>query len=76
MALTRAITRDYGEIGWAQAVQAQAAGPEPHTEMNPILLKANSDIGAQVIIGGKAIAGMDARRYLKAPLTRAALSAR
>ena len=63
MALNSAVTVDGGEIGRAQAVQAQAAGLEPHTDMNPILLKPNSDIGAQVIIGGKAIAEMDARRY-------------
>nr|MBS0022206.1 cobyric acid synthase [Gammaproteobacteria bacterium] len=63
MALNSAVTRDGGEIGRAQAVQAQAAGLEPHTDMNPILLKPNSDIGAQVIIGGKAVAEMDARRY-------------
>lgn len=63
MALNSAVTLDGGEIGRAQAVQAQAAGLEPHTDMNPILLKPNSDIGAQVIIAGKAVAEMDARRY-------------
>lgn len=63
MALNSAVTRDGGEIGRAQAVQAQAAGVEPHTDMNPILLKPNSDIGSQVIIAGKAVAEMEARRY-------------
>jgi adenosylcobyric acid synthase len=63
MALNSAVTVDGGEIGRAQAVQAQAAGLEPHTDMNPVLLKPNSDIGAQVIIHGRAVASMDARRY-------------
>jgi adenosylcobyric acid synthase len=63
MSLNSAVTADGGEIGRAQAVQAQAAGLEPHIDMNPILLKPNSDVGAQVIIGGKAVAGMDVQRY-------------
>jgi adenosylcobyric acid synthase len=63
MALNSAVTVDGGEIGRAQAVQAQAAGLEPHTDMNPVLLKPNTDIGAQVIIHGRAVANMDARRY-------------
>lgn len=63
MALNSAVTVDGGEIGRAQAVQAQAAGLEPHTDMNPVLLKPNTDIGAQVIIHGKALTNMDARRY-------------
>ncbi len=63
MALNSAVTADGGEIGRAQAVQAQACHLPPHIDMNPILLKPNSDIGAQVIIHGKAIANMDARFY-------------
>lgn len=63
MALNSAVTEDGGEIGRAQAVQAQAAGLEPHTDMNPVLLKPNSDTGAQVIIHGKANADMDACHY-------------
>lgn len=63
MALNSAVTVDGGEIGRAQAVQAQAAFLEPHTDMNPVLLKPNTDIGAQVIIHGRALANMDARRY-------------
>lgn len=63
MALNSAVTADGGEIGRAQAVQAQACNLPPHTDMNPVLLKPNSDTGAQVIIHGKAIANMDARFY-------------
>ena len=63
MALNSAVTIDGGEIGRAQAVQAQACFLEPHTDMNPVLLKPNSDTGAQVIIHGKAIGAMNARSY-------------
>ncbi len=63
MALNSAVTRDGNEIGRAQAVQAYAAGLEPHVDMNPILLKPNTDTGAQVIIQGKAIGNMDAVGY-------------
>ena len=63
MALNSAVTVDGGEIGRAQAVQAQACGLEPHTDMNPVLLKPNTDIGVQVIIHGRALASMDARAY-------------
>ncbi len=63
MALNSAVTREGGEIGRAQAVQAQACYLQPHTDMNPVLLKPSSDTGAQVIIHGKARADMDARTY-------------
>ncbi|MCW8329135.1 cobyric acid synthase [Photobacterium sp. SDRW27] len=63
MALNSAVTVDGGEIGRAQAVQAYACGLEPTTDMNPILLKPNTDIGAQVIIHGKAHQDMDAKAY-------------
>jgi len=63
MALNSAVTEDNGEIGRAQAVQAQACGLEPHTDMNPVLLKPNSDTGAQVIIHGKALQEMDATSF-------------
>lgn len=63
MALNSAVTIDGGEIGRAQAVQALAAGLEPHTDMNPVLLKPNSDTGAQVIIQGQAITNLEAVDY-------------
>jgi adenosylcobyric acid synthase len=63
MALNSAVTTDGGEIGRAQALQALAAGLAAHTDMNPVLLKPSSDIGAQVIIHGKVRADMDARDY-------------
>ncbi|AIF47035.1 cobyric acid synthase [Dyella japonica] len=63
MALNSAVTIDGGEIGRAQAVQAQAAGLLPHTDFNPVLLKPNSDVGAQVIVHGHPVANMDARDY-------------
>lgn len=63
MALNSAVTVDGGEIGRAQAVQAQACKLAPHTDMNPVLLKPNSDTGAQVIIHGHAISSMEAQDY-------------
>lgn len=63
MALNSAVTADGGEIGRAQAVQAQACGLAPHTDFNPVLLKPNSDTGAQVIVHGRAVANLDARAY-------------
>ncbi|MFT4918232.1 MAG: adenosylcobyric acid synthase [Zhongshania aliphaticivorans] len=63
MALNSAVTPEGGEIGRAQAVQAQACGLPPHTDMNPVLLKPNSDTGAQVIIHGKALSNMEAQDY-------------
>ena len=63
MALNSAVTAEGGEIGRAQAVQAQAAGLEPHTDMNPVLLKPNSDTGSQVIIHGRAVTSMNAVAY-------------
>ncbi|MDP1557480.1 MAG: cobyric acid synthase [Nitrosomonas sp.] len=60
MALNSVVTENGGEIGRAQAVQALACGLAPHTDMNPVLLKPNTDIGAQVIIHGHAVADMDA----------------
>lgn len=63
MALNSAVTADGGEIGRAQAVQAQGCGLQPHTDMNPVLLKPNSDTGAQVIIHGRVVTTMNAVAY-------------
>ena len=63
MALNSAVTIDGGEIGRAQAVQAQACGIDAHTDMNPVLLKPNSETGSQIIIHGKVHAQMGARDY-------------
>lgn len=63
MALNSAVTADGGEIGRAQAVQAYACGLAPHIDMNPVLLKPNSDTGAQVIIQGQPLTNMEASVY-------------
>ena len=63
MALNSAVAVDGGEIGRAQALQAQAAGVAPTSDMNPVLLKPNTDIGAQVIINGHAIGNMAAGEF-------------
>jgi len=63
MALNSAVTADGGEIGRAQAVQAEACFIPPDVRMNPILLKPNSDLGSQVILRGKAIGNMKAVEY-------------
>ncbi len=63
MALNSAVTIDGGEIGRAQAVQAVACGLPPHTDMNPVLLKPNSDKTAQIIIHGKVKDNLSARKY-------------
>ncbi len=63
MALNSAVTVDGGEIGRSTALQAQAAYLDPHTDMNPVLLKPNSDTGAQVIVQGHALTDMEAGAY-------------
>ncbi|MCQ8179515.1 cobyric acid synthase [Methylomonas sp. SURF-1] len=63
MALNSAVTIDGGEIGRAQAAQAAACGLPPHSDMNPILLKPNSDTTAQVIIHGKVLQNQSAAQY-------------
>ncbi|WP_135501390.1 cobyric acid synthase [Roseovarius aestuariivivens] len=66
MSNNAAVTVDGGEIGRAQALQARAAGRVPHTDMNPVLLKPETDTGAQVIVQGRRVATMRARDYAKA----------
>ena len=63
MALNSYITFDGLEMGRAQVMQAEAAGQEPDARMNPVLLKPSSDMGSQVIVGGKIRAQMTAAGY-------------
>jgi adenosylcobyric acid synthase len=63
MALNAYVTSTGGEIGYAQAVQAWAAGVLPRVEMNPILLKPQGDMTSQVIMKGKAIGTTKAAQY-------------
>ena len=66
MALNSYVTPDGLEIGRAQAVQAEAAGIPCHTDMNPLLLKPNSDHTSQVVLHGKPIGNKDAYDFWKA----------
>ena len=63
MALNSAVTVDGGEIGRSTALQALACGLQPHSDMNPVLLKPQSDRGAQVILRGKVHGNMEALDY-------------
>ena len=65
MALNSFITRDGGEMGRAQVVQAEAAGIAPDTRMNPILLKPTTDVGSQVIVNGQVQGNMNAMEYYR-----------
>src|SRR5215208_6927965 len=65
MALNSFATREGHEIGRAQAMQAQAARVEPHVDMNPILLKPTSDVGAQVILNGKVLGNYRGSDYYR-----------
>ena len=56
-------TAEGGEIGRAQALQALAAGVAPHTDMNPVLLKPETDRGAQVVVQGQRLTAVKAREY-------------
>jgi adenosylcobyric acid synthase len=65
MSNNAAATPEGGEIGRAQALQALAAGLSPHTDMNPVLLKPESETGSQIIVQGKRFATARARDYAK-----------
>ena len=75
MSNNAAVTADGGEIGRAQALQARACGVAPTVHMNPVLLKPQTEIGAQVVVQGKVRGNATARDYLalKAELLPAAL---
>ncbi|GAB1363869.1 hypothetical protein MASR1M32_31050 [Rhodobacter sp.] len=63
MSNNAAVTEDGGEIGRAQALQALACGVAPHTDMNPVLLKPETDTGAQVVVQGKRLSTTRAADY-------------
>jgi adenosylcobyric acid synthase len=63
MSLNSFVTAEGGEIGRAQALQAEACGIPPHVDMNPILLKPESNSRSQVIVQGRVFATLDAQAY-------------
>ncbi|WP_298857779.1 cobyric acid synthase [uncultured Sulfitobacter sp.] len=65
MSNNAAVTSDGGEIGRAQALQARACGIDPHTDMNPVLLKPQTATGAQVIVQGIVAGHQEARSFGK-----------
>ena len=65
MALNSFITKDGLEMGRAQVMQAEAAGIEPQSIMNPILLKPTTDKGSQVIVNGRVLGNMPAKEYFR-----------
>ena len=75
MSNNAAVTADGGEIGRAQALQAMACRVPPSVHMNPVLLKPQSEVGAQVVVQGRMQGNADARAYtaLKATLLPAVL---
>jgi adenosylcobyric acid synthase len=69
MSNNAAVTGDGGEIGRAQALQARACNVQAHTDMNPVLLKPETDTGAQVVVHGNRVATLKARDYGKMKAT-------
>ncbi|HKW53929.1 MAG TPA: cobyric acid synthase [Stellaceae bacterium] len=63
MSNNAAVTADGGEIGRAQALQARACGVRPSTDMNPVLLKPQSEHGAQIVVAGRIFATASAQAY-------------
>jgi adenosylcobyric acid synthase len=75
MSNNAAVTEEGGEIGRAQALQARACGVKPSVHMNPVLLKPQSEVGAQVVLQGRIYGKANARDYhaLKPTLLQAVL---
>ena len=65
MALNSYVTPDGGEIGRAQALQAEAGRIDPDVRMNPILLKPNSELGSQLVVLGRAVGNFSVREYFR-----------
>ncbi len=65
MSLNSYVTRDGGEMGRAQVVQAQACRLDPDVRMNPVLLKPSSDVGSQVIVLGQPVGNMKVVDYIR-----------
>jgi len=65
MSNNAAVTSDGGEIGRAQALQAKACGLSPRVDMNPVLLKPETDVGSQVVVQGKRLTTVRAKDYAK-----------
>src|SRR5262249_41547719 len=63
MSTNAAVTADGGEIGRAQALQARACGIKPSVHMNPVLLKPQSEVGAQVVVHGRIVGNAEAADY-------------
>ncbi|HTB02214.1 MAG TPA: cobyric acid synthase [Bradyrhizobium sp.] len=63
MSNNAAVTEDGGEIGRAQALQARAARVAPSVDMNPVLLKPQSDVGSQIVVQGRVFGNARAREY-------------
>ncbi len=63
MSNNAAVTADGGEIGRAQALQARAAGVPPSVHMNPVLLKPQSEVGAQIVVQGRVVGAAKAREF-------------
>jgi adenosylcobyric acid synthase len=63
MSNNAAVTEDGGEIGRAQALQARACGVQPTTDMNPVLLKPQSERGAQIVVAGRIFGTASAQEY-------------
>ena len=63
MSNNAAVTIDGGEIGRAQALQALAAGVEPHSDMNPVLMKPQADRTSQLVVHGKVRGALNAGNF-------------